>query len=131
MKSISIKELLYRILGIILGVILIDYLYDGNLNITYHLLQVSHNYLFRLKLENVLYYFHMHKQLLFTLDAIVCKIGLTNIALIVLAQSLAVIRCPLVVAKFNISNQRSNFSQQYKNSSILHTDISQANIALP
>lgn len=131
MKSILIKALLYRIIGIVFGIILIDYLYDGNLNTTYHLLQLSHSYFFRLKLENILYYFHMHRQLLFTIDAIICKIGLTNIALIILAQSLVILRCSLMVCKFNLSSQRSNFSQQYKNSSILHTDISQANIALP
>ncbi|MBY0244882.1 MAG: hypothetical protein K2Q03_05450 [Sphingobacteriaceae bacterium] len=131
MKTSSVRIILYRIITGLFGMILIDYLCDGNLNTTCHLLQVGHNYFFHLNPENLLCYFHLHKQLLFTIDAFVRQMGLNNIVLIVLAKSLITAYRSLLILKFNISHQRNNFSHQYKNSFTLHTDISQANIALP
>ena len=75
MKTSSVRINLYRIITGLFGMILIDYLCDGNLNTTCHLLQVGHNYFFHLNPENLLCYFHLHKQLLFTIDAFVRQIS--------------------------------------------------------
>ena len=131
MKSTKLSlSALSGLLIIILSIILLDYLPDGKFDTTYHLIQIGHNYLFRFNAENLLCVFHIYKQLTFGLGLIAKQLELNNLILIIFAKSLIEQHQQLINSLTQILHL-NNFSNQYKNSLILHIDISQANIALP
>jgi hypothetical protein len=127
---IFIPWLLFITISILLG----DYLSDGNFDTTYHLLQLSHHYLFRLRIENLYCLFQIYKQLLIELELIALQLHLYNYMLyIVLSKTVVTFYYQRIAVQTRTCTpiHQNNFLSQYKNSFELHTDISRANISFP
>ena len=119
---------------IVTSVLLGDYLIDGNFNTTYHILQLSHHYIFSLRLDNLCGLFHLYKQFLIEIELITLHLQFNNFILfIILLRTVATFYCSQIIVQSNYFTlfHQNNFLLQYKNSFELHIDISRANISFP